>query len=107
MITTHHVNEISVKADLHIYCGRNGLKYPEFFNAKMGNPYVVGNGCTREQAVERYAQYMLKNEWHMKVIHRLAQRVNEGKTIALYCHCKPLACHCDVIAAKALEIAKG
>jgi hypothetical protein len=104
MITVHNVNEFGVTADLHIYCGRNYWKYPHLFNAKVGNPYTIGVGCTRDEAIERYAQYMLKDEWHIKVVRRLAQRVQEGKTIALYCHCAPDACHCDVIAAKVMEI---
>lgn len=104
MISIHNVKNVMPKADLHIYCGRNGWKYPKLFNAKMGNPFIIGEGRTREQSIQQYTEWVVGNEWHMKVIHRLAQRVKEGKTIALYCHCVPDDCHCDVIAAKAMEI---
>lgn len=73
----------------------------------MGNPFIIGEGLTREQSIEQYAEWVVDNEWHMKVIRRLALRVQEGKTIALYCHCTPEACHCDVIAEKAMEIANA
>lgn len=62
----------------------------------FGNPYVIGHGdiVDRRAAILAYRRYFL---------HRLREdpvffaRVLALKGRVLVCHCKPLACHGDVI----------
>lgn len=49
--------------------------------------FVVGS---REEAIEKYREYLLSNEELMNRIHEL-----DGKILG--CWCKPLSCHGDVI----------
>ena len=61
----------------------------------FGNPYVIGKDGTREEVIAAYSVYFHKRldfdpEWKAKV-GALKGRV-------LGCHCKPSACHGDVIA---------
>jgi hypothetical protein len=107
-ITIHHVRETGVKADLHLYCGRNHWKYPHLTNAGLGNPFEMTHEDMRNAVCEAY-KLSLEQDWqphreqHLKVIQRIALRLSEGKSVALYCHCYPQACHCDVIKRRALE----
>lgn len=111
MITIHHVKEAGrVSADIHLYCGRGENNVKGLVNARMGNPFVMRKWTEDERnrvcdAYERHLESLpaTANEW--RVIERMKQRLAEGKTIALYCYCAPQRCHCDVIAAKAMEIA--
>lgn len=66
-----------------IYIGR-GSHY--------GNPFHVNQHGTREQVIELYKTYFYANP----VLMNLAKRYLKDKT--LVCHCKPLACHGDIIA---------
>ena len=98
MITIHHIKEYPIEgADLHLYCGRERSFKPKdnLINAKLGNPFVVGEKYSRDEAVEAYRENV--PEKHLPRIRRIKELSDEGKTIALYCFCKPLACHCDVI----------
>lgn len=64
-----------------------------------GNPYthIKDRGTlaefivdTREEAIEKYREYLLNNEYLMSRIHEL-----DGKILG--CWCKPLSCHGDII----------
>ena len=98
-ITVNHVKEHNVIADLHIYCGR-GDAPPNMVNGKVGNPFPMGSDESKRDEV--CAAY---NKWlhgpqaggHLRVLERMVQRVNEGKSLALYCWCSPKRCHCDTI----------
>lgn len=57
-----------------------------------GNPFYINQHGTREQVIELYRNYFYGSPELMN----LARRYLKGKT--LVCHCKPLACHGDVIA---------
>lgn len=97
MVTSHHIKEFPVNADLHLYCGRESsfkLK-DKLINAQMGNPFVVGKQYTREESVKAYEQNIPAS--HLSRIKRIKELSEEGKHVALYCFCKPLSCHCDII----------
>lgn len=67
-----------------VYIGRKGEGY-------FGNPYASG---TREQNIARFKTYFERRL--LSQSFRLAVYELHGKV--LVCHCKPLACHGDVIA---------
>lgn len=61
-----------------------------------GNPFAIGDdGMSREQVIAKYEQYFnetfIGNEQKRKELLGL-----KGKILG--CHCKPLACHGDIIA---------
>jgi hypothetical protein len=65
--------------------------------SKWGNPYSHKDGTlaefkvkSRKKAIEKYEEYLLKNESLMESLHEL-----EGKTLG--CWCKPKACHGDIL----------
>lgn len=58
--------------------------------SKWGNPFIVGKDCTREQAVEKFAEYVLSNDDLMSSLHEL-----RGKN--LVCFCAPKLCHGDIL----------
>ena len=76
---TRIVNIKSKKYD--IYIGRP---------SKWGNPFVIGKDGTREEVIEKYKQYILRNE-------RLLKDLPELKDKTLGCFCKPFPCHGDVL----------
>lgn len=63
----------------------------------FGNPFHIGVDGTREEVVKKFRVYLLSNAQLLARI-RLELR---GKILG--CHCKPLACHAEVLA----EIANG
>lgn len=90
-------------ADWNFYCGRKEqrtLTAQGMIFADLGNPYPINLDQTRAEAIARFKAEMDARasarslvwwdavEW----MHRTAR---EGACIRLWCHCKPLACHCD------------
>lgn len=72
-----------------IYIGRGsiwGNPFSHIFSTK-----TVTMVKTREEAVERYREWILTQPHLMKKVHKL-----KGKTLA--CYCKPKCCHGDVLA---------
>lgn len=69
------------KAKYDVYIGRP---------SKWGNPFRVGP-YTREEALEKYEEWIQTQDWLLKDIHELKDKV-------LGCWCKPLTCHGDVLA---------
>lgn len=57
---------------------------------KWGNPFIVGP-YTREEALEKYEEWIQTQDWLLKDIHTLKNKV-------LGCWCKPKACHGDILA---------
>jgi hypothetical protein len=108
MITVHHVNERNVRADLHLYCGRNGAKYPHLINSGLGNPFKMSTESMRDKICDAYSSFLTQKpgERHRRLIARIVQRITEGKRVALYCHCAPKRCHCDIIRDYALLLLK-
>ncbi len=59
--------------------------------SEWGNPYRVGVDGTRENVIAKYREYLLGNKKLLAALPEL-----DGKRLG--CHCKPLACHGDVLA---------
>lgn len=72
--------------EFDIYIGRKG---------PWGNPYVIGRDGERADVIEKYRDFFYKkiltDPAKKKALHKL-------KGMRLGCHCKPAACHGDVIA---------
>lgn len=60
--------------------------------SKWGNPYRIGVHGTRAQVIEKYRIYLRHQP-------SLITRLEELRGKVLGCHCKPLACHGDVLLA--------
>ena len=73
------------KDSYDIYCGRGSI---------FGNPFEIGRDGTREQVIERY-----KGWFNFLIRDRVfTAELSKLKDKTLGCFCKPLACHCDIIA---------
>jgi len=109
MITTHHIREFPVKgADLHLYCGRESSFRPRegLINARMGSRHPLGycpkcgRSHDREDSIQSFREDQLDLVGFARRIERMRKLHKEGKHIALYCFCKPEACHTDAIKAE-------
>ncbi len=73
---------VNVKTSKYdIYIGRGTI---------WGNLFHIGRDGTRTEVIRKYKVDAIKNKVIMQNLHKLV-----GK--ALGCHCKPLACHGDVL----------
>lgn len=77
------------------YVGRNR-------KSRLGNPYRIGVDGNRDQCVKKYRAWLWEHiEARDEVFAKLGELIEmarkEGR-LALLCHCKPQACHADVIA---------
>lgn len=61
-----------------------------------GNPFPIGPGCSREQAVAKYEVYIRRRP---DLLARLPELV--GKRLG--CYCVPLLCHGDILIKLMLE----
>ena len=104
-ITVNHVKEHNVIADLHLYCGR-GVAPNGQIKANLGNPFTMKDESQRDNVCDAYEKWLESPHAasHIRVIERIIQRINEGKSIALYCHCAPKRCHCNSIREKVLKL---
>lgn len=58
---------------------------------KWGNPYIIGDQYTREEAIQKYEKYLTNNP----ELIRQAKIELKGKD--LVCYCAPLKCHGDIL----------
>jgi hypothetical protein len=58
--------------------------------SKWGNPFKIGKDGTREEVIEKYWNYILKNK-------KLLSELNELEGKVLGCWCKPEKCHGDIL----------
>jgi hypothetical protein len=58
--------------------------------SKWGNPFRIGQDGTREQVIEKYRRYLLKNK-------KLMAALPELRGHDLLCYCAPKACHADIL----------
>lgn len=80
-----HVN----RAPFDVYIGR-AVSSKNLPASKWGNPFRVTAEMPREQAIEQYRAYLLRNSELMAALPEL-----RGKVLA--CWCSPRACHGDVL----------
>lgn len=81
MAQTTQVVNIHTGEHYDVYIGRPSI---------WGNPYGIGRDGTREQVIDKYQSYLLRRRDLLAKLPEL-----KGKTLG--CHCKPLACHGDVL----------
>lgn len=71
-------------------------------NLHLGNPFKVGQGYARGEAVTAYRAYLREQcaarTGPYDTVQRLARELASGHDIRLLCFCFPHACHGDVIA---------
>lgn len=79
------------KENYDIYIGRPSC---------WGNPFIEGKHGTREEVIEKYRQYVLKDPLLMSRIMEL-----DGKVLGCWCYPKP--CHGDVLIEIIEEIKKN
>lgn len=58
--------------------------------SKWGNPFKIGKDGTREQVIEAYRLWLLRD-------NPLCSQLPELKGKDLVCWCSPLPCHADVL----------
>lgn len=76
------MNVVNIKnCKYDVYIGR-GTRY--------GNPFIIGKDGNREQCITKFKNYLLTNSELLSHLYEL-----DGKTLG--CHCKPKACHGDVL----------
>jgi len=85
-----------------IYIGGATKKLP---SSPLANQYIIGFDGDRNQVIELYKRWL----WYQvnigehnpngafKELLRIARLVKAGNPVILTCHCKPLACHGDVL----------
>ena len=62
--------------------------------SKWGNPFVIGRDGTRDDVIEKYSAWVVRQPQLMGALHQL-----RGKD--LICWCAPERCHADVLIALA------
>ena len=60
----------------------------------LGNPYKIGRDGNREQVIQKYRKYLNNC---IRVVDELNRLKDMSDDTVLGCHCKPKACHGDVI----------
>lgn len=83
-------------------------------NPVLGNPHILKNKYDyreRDRVCDAYdrdleADFMVHGP-KFQAIKALADRVLQGEQICLQCHCKPLRCHGDSIAAKVAQLVRA
>ncbi len=95
----YHLPQKQIPVDpTFVYIGRAGAGRP----GPLGNPIKVGGGVSREEAVDRYREW-LKSIWAQRdhpvrrQIEDMARQVANGDNLTLVCFCKPARCHGDVM----------
>jgi hypothetical protein len=78
------------KEPFDVYIGRRGRGQDGYF----GNPFRIGPGMSREDAVERFERYFVDR---IEKDSEFKRRILALKGKRLGCFCKPKACHGDVI----------
>ena len=79
------------KEPFDIYIGRAGRGENGYF----GNPFRMGSGISREDAVQKFQKYFTER---IQKDSEFKRRILALKGKRLGCFCKPKACHGDVIA---------
>jgi hypothetical protein len=71
----------SKTAEYDVYIGRS---------SKWGNPFMISMHGTRSQVIDKYRSWIKKQPKLLESLDEL-----DGKVLG--CHCKPEACHGDVL----------
>jgi len=92
-----------------IYIGRGGTQ--KIMRSPLNNPYVINEQNNREKVIEDFRKYswqqlQINDGAFYKAIEKIASTLASGENVELVCHCKPLACHGDIIKNAALWMIK-
>ncbi|CAH5695370.1 DUF4326 domain-containing protein [Enterobacter hormaechei] len=79
-----------------IYCGRGTL---------WGNPYAIGVDGDREEVIRKF-KYDFDRDY-LKGGAEFKEKLKALRGQTLGCHCKPYACHCDVLSQYLNELDDG
>jgi hypothetical protein len=73
-----------------VHCKRS--KYDVYIGrpSKWGNPFTIGKHGTREEVIQKYREWILRQDHLLKALPELFE-----KTVA--CWCAPHACHGEVL----------
>lgn len=82
------VKEIEMKV---VHCKKEKFDVYIGRPSPWGNPFEIGHDGTREEVIQKYAEWIKKQPHLMAKIHEL-----KGKTLG--CWCAPRPCHGDVLA---------
>lgn len=106
--TEDHTNE---QNGVNFYCGRTKDPKTGRNCNPLGNPFthngvrtsIAKLSCkTREEAIDAFGRYFDKaygvDEELTKAFDEIYEHYRNGEDIYLQCFCKPLPCHCDIIA---------
>lgn len=58
--------------------------------SKWGNPFKIGDEYTREEAIQKHAEWIMTQDELLEDLHELRGKV-------LGCYCKPEICHGDIL----------
>ena len=77
-----------------VHCKKD--KYDVYIGrpSKWGNPFNIGKDGSREEVIEKYKQWIIRQPRLLKDVKMLRGKV-------LGCWCAPKACHGDILAALA------
>jgi hypothetical protein len=80
-VLNKHYQGSSPEPENSVYVGRP---------SKWGNPFEIGECCTREDAVRLYGEWLNNQQ-------ELLDSLSELKGKNLICWCSPKACHADIL----------
>lgn len=78
------------KRRMVVHCKREKFDVYVGRPSKWGNPFVIGKDGNRDQVIDEYKQWILRQPHLMRALPELKNKV-------LGCHCAPRACHGDVL----------
>ena len=88
-IVAHPLRKNVIYEHYDVYVGRWNPKIPH--QSIWHNPFKIGKDGTREEVIEKFKEYLLKNEFLMGQVRRL-------KGLKLGCWCSAAQnCHGDVL----------
>ena len=85
VINIHDAPPAWLWSEAFTYIGRNR----RWGDTKWGNPFKCYDPMQRQTVIHQYEIYIMKSPL-MKELHTLTNKT-------LICHCKPLACHGDIL----------
>jgi hypothetical protein len=92
---------VNVHREPHdVYIGRmagdsyRGTRLLNPYRGLFGNPFQVGRDGNRDEVIAKYEDWLM----HSPTAAPVRRRLPELRGKILGCHCKPAACHGDVLA---------
>lgn len=104
-MSVHNIRTERIRLAGDVYIGRaRASAVPhgvDDYDGYFGNPYSIGRHGPREQVIEKFETYA-RGRIERDRLYRDRVRELHGKR--LFCWCKPLACHGDVLERLAGEL---